>query len=144
MKYFTRFWLLRRGYHLWGILKCPFFCYNICRKKRCGISWNFNNLSNFFYFFIIFMFIFYSLNFQGSHNFFNLFISFFIIHGTVMIIVLGLLIYYLFAVFKSNFLDSNQKILWAILLVLGNIISMVVYYFVYIFPFLRKSREKNG
>jgi len=51
----------------------------------------------------------------------------------------SLFIVYLLNIFKNENLDQTQKLLWALLIFVGNVIAMVAYYFIYIFPEIKES-----
>ncbi len=88
----------------------------------------------FFVLFIIFNLIF---SFEGKSFKLGLekyFITVFLLHFLTMFIVFSLFIVYLMNIIKNERLDQTHKLLWAILIFVGNIIAMVAYFFIYIFP----------
>ena len=93
--------------------------------------------------FFLFPFIFISISSFNNKNFGprieNYFPSLFILHILVMLILFSLFIVYLLNIFKNENLDQTQKLLWALLIFVGNVIAMVAYYFIYIFPEIKES-----
>ena len=61
------------------------------------------------------------------------FIGLFAFHLSAMILVLGLLVFYLRHVFSNSALSSEQKMLWAIVLLLGHVVAMPIYWFNHIY-----------
>jgi len=94
--------------------------------------------------FFLFSFIFIFISSFNNKNFGpmieNFFPSLFILHiFLVMLILFSLFIVYLLNIFKNENLDQTQKLLWALLIFVGNVIAMVAYYFIYIFPEKKES-----
>jgi len=54
------------------------------------------------------------------------------LHLLTMLIVIGLTIFYIVDVFKNNRVHKDQKALWAIVIFLGNMIAMPIYWYLYI------------
>lgn len=53
----------------------------------------------------------------------------FLMHASVMFLMLGILIFYIVYIFKSN-LDQQMKILWSLVIFVGGPIGMLVFFFV--------------
>lgn len=53
----------------------------------------------------------------------------FVMHGLVMLLMLGIMIFYIVYIFKSN-LDQQLKILWTILIIIGGPIGTLVFWFI--------------
>src|SRR6266851_4214923 len=51
--------------------------------------------------------------------------------GTILGIV-GLGCFYIYHLFKNDLIDQDKKALWAVILLMGNMISMPVYWYLYI------------
>ncbi len=54
------------------------------------------------------------------------------VHILTMLLILGLTVFYIVDVFRNNRVDNNQKALWAIVIFLGNMIGMPIYWYLYI------------
>jgi len=54
------------------------------------------------------------------------------LHILTMIWIMGLLIFYIVNVFKNERVEKDKKVLWAIVLFMGGIIAMPVYWYLYI------------
>ena len=59
-----------------------------------------------------------------------------------MALIVGLLVFYITHLFRTDSVANDKKALWAIVLFLGNVIAMVVYWFLYIWP--SGSRSNNA
>ncbi len=108
------------------------------RKILLGIAtiWPFIYLAVFFIVFFGFFIYSVSINDQGRTNSSNLpgpgIIMFFALHIFTIIWVLALTIFYIFNVFKNDRVDKDKKALWAVVIFLGNIFAMPVYWYLYI------------
>src|SRR5690554_1758224 len=58
----------------------------------------------------------------------------FVLIGLSVLISLGIMIYYIIHANKNPRLDSNQKIMWTLILIFVNSIGSIVYYFMEIIP----------
>jgi len=56
----------------------------------------------------------------------------FIVHGITMVWLLALLAIYIYDVFNNSRVDKDKKALWAVVLFLGNVIAMPIYWYLYI------------
>ena len=56
----------------------------------------------------------------------------FALHIFTMLLIMGLSIFYIVDVFKNNRVDKDKKALWAIVIFLGNMIAMPIYWYLYI------------
>lgn len=56
----------------------------------------------------------------------------FIVHLLTMGATLGLLVFYMVHLFRNEAVPQEQKALWAVVLFLGNVLSMPVYWYLYI------------
>ena len=63
---------------------------------------------------------------QGS------FIFLFVMHFAVMILSWSLIGFYIYYLFKTDHVKQDQKALWAVVLFLGNMIAMPVFWYLYI------------
>ena len=60
------------------------------------------------------------------------FLLIFLLHLLTMFMVVVLLIVYIMNVFKNDRVDKDKKALWAVILFMGNIFAMPVYWYLYI------------
>lgn len=60
-----------------------------------------------------------------------------------MVLVVGLLIYYIRHLFKTKLVPNDMKALWAVVLFLGNMIAMPVFWYHYIWTPAWKSNRSN-
>jgi hypothetical protein len=60
------------------------------------------------------------------------FLVLFVFHALTMLVILGLLIIYVRHVFRTDHIAADKKALWAVVLFLGNVIAMPVYWYLYI------------
>jgi hypothetical protein len=58
----------------------------------------------------------------------------FIVHGLTMLLVIGLLVFYVAHLFKAPQPEAYKKIMWLVLLLWGNLIAMPIYFFAYVWP----------
>ncbi len=65
-------------------------------------------------------------------NFFIFFGALFVLHFLTMFDILGLLIYYTIHIFNNPAMKDEKRILWLIVLFLGNVFSVPVYWYYYI------------
>ena len=54
------------------------------------------------------------------------------LHFLTMLVVLALLVFYIVNVFKNDQVEKDKKALWAIVLFMGSMIAMPVYWYLYI------------
>lgn len=85
-------------------------------------------------FFMIFFFsAFFSLQSHGDSNFLGSnFIILFGLHFFTIIMSMGLLVFYIINIFRNDRVKSDQKTLWAVILFMGNMIAMPVYFYLFI------------
>ncbi len=91
-------------------------------------------LMYFLLFFLFFLTVFIG-GFTGTlsdKTIFPLFFVLFSLHLTTILLIFGLLIYYIVHLFKNDRVPDNLKALWAVVLFFGNFISFPVYWFLYI------------
>ena len=90
----------------------------------------------FVYMFIFFGFIISSILFmpgQPSTRAFPVFFAvIFVLHIFTMLLTMGLTIFFIVDVFKNVRVDKDKKVLWAIVIFLGNMIAMPIYWYLYI------------
>jgi len=54
------------------------------------------------------------------------------VHLLTMLIVMALMVFYIVDVFRNNQVEKDKKVLWAVVLFMGNMIAMPVYWYLYI------------
>jgi hypothetical protein len=64
----------------------------------------------------------------------SIMIFIFVLHGITMLWILVLLVIYIRDVFKNAWVDPEKKALWAVVLLLGAVVTMPVYWYLYIRP----------
>lgn len=72
---------------------------------------------------------------QGTINetiFSNYFTSIFIYQGISVLVIIGLLIFYVKHAIENKILSSEMRIVWIILFFFSNVLAMMVYWFIYI------------
>jgi hypothetical protein len=106
-------------------------------KKSNKILLGLATLWPFLYLILFFVFIFASFIFmpaqQGEQS--GLPVAFgvlFAIHFLTMFWIIGLTIFYMVNVFRNDQVDKDKKVLWAVVIFLGNMIAMPVYWYLYI------------
>jgi len=61
-----------------------------------------------------------------------LFMLIFPLHILTMLWLMALTVFYMVNVFRNERVDKDQKVLWAVVLFMGNIIAMPIYWYLYI------------
>lgn len=72
-------------------------------------------------------------------NMANLFRIIFPLHILTMLLVVVLLFIYIRDVFRNNNITNDHKTLWAVVIFFGNVISMIVYWYLNIWKPLQKT-----
>jgi hypothetical protein len=67
-----------------------------------------------------------------------LFMIIFPLHLLTMLLIMGLTVFYIVNVFKNERVEKDKKVLWAVVLFMGNMIAMPIYWYLYIW-----SEEKR-
>ncbi len=62
----------------------------------------------------------------------NIMMIIFPLHFLTILEIFGLLVIYIVHVFKTDIVSQDKKALWAVVLFLGNMIAMPVYWYLYI------------
>lgn len=92
----------------------------------------------FFYMLLFFVFIFFSMFYipradsSGEGGFPDLFMIILPLHFLTMLLIMGLTIFYIVNVFRNDQVDKDKKVLWAVVLFMGNMIAMPIYWYLYI------------
>jgi hypothetical protein len=61
------------------------------------------------------------------------------LHMGTMALMLGLLVIYIVYLFKTDHVPKDKKALWAVVLFMGNIIAMPVFWFLYVWKPLQRG-----
>jgi hypothetical protein len=106
-------------------------------KKSTKILLGLATLWPFLYMILFIVFAFSSIFFmrgQGGEEsgppFF--FMVFFAIHLFTMLCIMALTIFYMVNVFRNDRVDKDKKVLWAVVIFMGNLIAMPIYWYLYI------------
>ena len=67
-----------------------------------------------------------------DERFASFFDAVFVVHLVTMLIVMALLAFYVVHLFKNEALSSDRRILWAIVLFMGNLFAFPVYWYLYV------------
>lgn len=78
---------------------------------------------------------------SGSNQMPRFFDIIFALHFLTMLEIFGLLIYYVLHLFKTDAIAQDKKALWAVVLIMGNAISMPVYWYLYIWKPIQQRSE---
>jgi len=62
-------------------------------------------------------------------------------HIATMLEIMGLLVVYIVHLFKTDRVPKDQKALWAVVIFLGSVLAMPVYWYLYIWKPLRVAAE---
>jgi hypothetical protein len=106
-------------------------------KKWIKILLGLATLWPFLYLILFFLFAFSSIFFMSGSGesdsgvpFF--FIFFFAVHIFTILWIMGLTVFYMINVFRNDRVDKDKKVLWAVVLFMGSIIAMPIYWYLYI------------
>jgi hypothetical protein len=89
-----------------------------------------------FYVFLFFGFVFFLIISRPSNEaeIGPAFVILFILHGITMLWIFALLAIYIYNLFQNDRVDKDKKPLWAIVLFMGSIVAMPIYWYLYIWP----------
>jgi energy-coupling factor transporter transmembrane protein EcfT len=87
-----------------------------------------------FFFIVIFSFILFNSQGEASPEPGPpaLLLLIFPLHMLAMMLVFGLTIFYIINVFRNERVEKDKKALWAVVIFLGNMIAMPIYWYLYI------------
>ncbi len=68
----------------------------------------------------------------------------FILHFLTMIELIALLVIYILHVFRTERMPQDKKVLWAVILFLGNMIAMPIYWYLYIWKEPKEAMPEQG
>ncbi len=60
------------------------------------------------------------------------FVGLFAAHGCTMVVMLALVVFYAVDVFRSPHVPERQRVLWLLVLLLGGIVAMPIYWWLYL------------
>lgn len=90
----------------------------------------------FAYLFVFFIFVFgFMINAPepGEKSGFPLFmVVFFALHLFTMLLGMALTVFYMVNIFRNDRVDKDKKVLWAVVIFLGSMIAMPIYWYLYI------------
>jgi prolipoprotein diacylglyceryltransferase len=73
---------------------------------------------------------------------FNLFPILFVFYGLTIILMVGLPIFYIMHIMKNNFDTPELRIIWVILVLMGGIVAMPIYFYLYIWRGAEKQKSQ--
>jgi phospholipase D-like protein len=85
----------------------------------------------FIFFIFIFSMVFIRVDETGPGNLGASIASIFTLHIFTMLLVMGLTIFYIVDVFRNERVEKDKKVLWAIVIFMGNMIGMPIYWYLY-------------
>ena len=53
------------------------------------------------------------------------------VHLLTMLLIMGLTIFYIVDIFRNDRVDKDKKVLWAVVIFMGNAIAMPIYWYLY-------------
>jgi len=84
-------------------------------------------------FFMVFMFMSVFADLFGGRDFmFDAFDYIFAVHFLTMLMIFGLIAFYIVYIFKTDRVAADKKALWAVVIFMGNAIAMPIFYYLYI------------
>ena len=106
-------------------------------KKSTKILLGLLTLWPFLYMILFFLFVFSTILFMpgqgreesGPPLFFVVFIA---LHLFTMLWIMALTIFYMVNVFRNDRVDKDKKVLWAVVIFMGSLIAMPIYWYLYI------------
>jgi heme/copper-type cytochrome/quinol oxidase subunit 2 len=87
------------------------------------------------FFFVVIFFSFFFMPRGGTAEggaFPALFMIIFPLHFLTMLLIMGLTVFYMVNVFRNDRVEKDKKVLWAVVLFMGNMIAMPIYWYLYI------------
>ena len=72
--------------------------------------------------------------FTPPEQFFHNFNLIFRLHLLVMVLIVALMAFYIIHLFRTDLVASDKKALWAVVLFLGNLLAMPVFWYLYVWP----------
>ncbi len=87
------------------------------------------------FFFVVVFFSFFMMSQEDSSEGGAMPVLFMILiplHLLTMLLIMGLTVFYMVNVFRNNRVEKDKKVLWAVVLFMGSIIAMPIYWYLYI------------
>jgi hypothetical protein len=84
------------------------------------------------FFITIFSLVFFSWGAETSGGPPRLIALIFPLHLLTMLVIMALTVFYMVNVFRNERVVKDQKVLWAVVLFLGNVLAMPIYWYLYI------------
>jgi hypothetical protein len=73
-----------------------------------------------------------SMGTSAGGPFAALFLIIFPLHLLTMLLIMGLTVFYMVNIFRNERIDKDKKLLWALVLFMGNMFAMPIYWYLYI------------
>jgi len=106
-------------------------------KESTKILLGLATLWPFLYMILFFIFVFSSIFFmpgpgreESGPPFF--FVALVAVHLATMLWIMSLTVFYMVNVFRNERVDKDKKVLWAVVIFMGNMIAMPIYWYLYI------------
>jgi hypothetical protein len=104
-------------------------------RKSTKILLGLGTLWPFIYLILFFIFVFSTVFFLAGGNQQGdppvIFFAVFALHFLTILWVMALTVFYMVNVFKNDRVDKDKKVLWAVVLFMGNMIAMPIYWYLY-------------
>jgi magnesium-transporting ATPase (P-type) len=81
---------------------------------------------------------------QPPEQFFRDFDTIFRLHMIVIVLILALMAFYIVHLFRTDRVPGDKKALWAVVLFLGNLLAMPVYWYLYVWPKANRGSRLTG
>ena len=75
---------------------------------------------------------------RDDSRFSSWFDAIFVVHLLTMLVMIGLLAFYVVHLFKNETMASDRRVLWAIVLFMGNAFAFPVYWYLYVWQDVRR------
>ena len=86
----------------------------------------------FFFGFIAFTFMSTFSNPSVSKTVFNFFPVIFVLHMSMILLMFALIVFYIVYLFQTDRVGQDKKVLWAVILFLGGMIAMPIFWYLYV------------
>jgi hypothetical protein len=71
------------------------------------------------------------------------FVLVFILHFLTAFEIMGMIAYYIYHIFKTPHVPQDKKALWAVVIFLGNVMAMPIYWYLYIWKPLQETSSTD-
>lgn len=66
------------------------------------------------------------------------------LHLGTMLLIFGLIVSYIVYLFKTEYVSKDKKALWAVVLFMGNVLAMPIFWFLYVWrPSIGKANNQS-